>query len=224
MAPANIYIIGAQCTGKTTLVDALKDYLTQYREQDTPDPIIISELARNVLRELKIDRHDIANLPEKSLELQTAILKAQYKAEAVAKDAGWYISDRSGLDPIVYARLSVGEDAAQTLLNSAEWKTLEQNMKEGRVFVCEAGCKWLMDDGTRWMPDSPEHWDGFDQAFRDLLKHRKIGFQVVPRDVTQTHERVEMVLAGSGWTNSLHPPAKQDGDRDSDIGGSEEVL
>lgn len=226
MAPANIYIIGAQCTGKTTLVNALKDYLTRYREQDTPDPIIISEVARNVLKELKIDRHDIANSPAKSLELQTAILKAQCKAEGVAKDAGWYISDRSGLDPIVYARLSVGEDAAQTLLNSADWATLERNMKEGRVFVCEAGCEWLIDDGVRWLPDDSRHWDEFDRAFRNLLEQRKINFQVVPRDVTQIHERVEMVLARSDQTDSLHAPAKQDSERGGDgaMGDGEEVL
>lgn len=149
MDPPNIYIIGAQCTGKTTLVSALKDHFTRYREKNIPEPVIISEVARKVLAALNINRSDIVTSPEKSLQLQTAILEAQVKAETAAETAGsWFISDRSGLDPIVYTRVSVSENATQELLQSAGWKLLEQKMKKAQVFVCEAGCSWLVDDGT----------------------------------------------------------------------------
>lgn len=193
MPPKNIYIIGAQCTGKTTLVNALKDHFTRFREQDVTEPIVISELARNVLQKLNINREEIASSPEKSLKLQTAILKAQHKAETEA-NGQFIISDRSGIDPIVYTRLSVSENAAQDLLASTEWDELERNMKDGLVFVCEAGCTWLVDDGTRWMPTDLEHWNRFDQAFRKLLSERAIEYGIVQRDVTQIDERVKLVV------------------------------
>lgn len=195
MAPKNIFIVGAQSTGKTTLVNALKDHFTQYREQNIPEPLLISEVARSVLRELDIDRHAIATSPAKSLKLQTAILNAQYELETAAVEQGiWYISDRSGADPIVYAGLSVSGEAASDLLASKEWLKLESHMKDGLVFVCEAGCTWLVDDGVRWMPEDLAQWHRFDQAFRDLLAERGIDYQVVPKDAVRIGERVEMVL------------------------------
>lgn len=213
--PQNIYIIGAQSTGKTTrkstceeeesevgpadrsrpVVNALKDHFSRYREADVPEPIIISEIARTVLKELHISRQDIASSPEKSLKLQTAILHAQLKAEVETESAGtWYIADRSGLDPIVYARLSVSEEAARDLLGSPEWMSLEKRMKTGVVFVCEAGTSWLVDDGVRWFPDSASHWNEFDQAFRQLLKEREISYHLILKDVTRLDDRVNVVL------------------------------
>ena len=194
MEHKNIFIIGAQCTGKTTIVNALKDHYTRNTDKDVPEPTIITEVARTVLKDLEIDRHDIANSPGKSLQLQSAILKAQYQVETKAKESGsWYVSDRSGIDPIVYARLFVGEAAAQDLLTSPEWLTLEQNLKSGHVFLCEAGCTWLIDDGTRLMPKDAEQWEQFDQAFRKLLAQREVDYRVIPRDVRPIDERVAIV-------------------------------
>lgn len=42
-----------------------------------------------------------------------------------------------------------------------------------------------------------EHWNAFDQAFRQLLAERGIEFQVVPRDVTRIDERVRIVIGDS---------------------------
>ncbi|KAF1948167.1 hypothetical protein CC80DRAFT_530120 [Byssothecium circinans] len=197
-----LYIIGAQCTGKTTLVNALEDKFC--RGEATPSaqgvlskPVVIREVARTVLKEKQFTRHDITTSPSRALQLQKHILDAQFAAEmaAIGLDAPtpWYISDRSGLDPIVYAQLFVGEEAAGEMLASETWKELERRMKAGVVMLCEAGCSWLTDDGTRLMPDDIEQWMRLDSAFREQLAVRDIRYTVVPKDVVNLEARVQLV-------------------------------
>jgi hypothetical protein len=90
--------------------------------------------------------------------------------------------------------LFVGEDAAKQLLSSPIYLALEDNMKRGLVFVCEAGCSWLIDDGTRLMPKDLMEWSNCDQAFRDLLMERGIDYHVIPRDLIDIRARVELVV------------------------------
>lgn len=196
-----LYIIGAQCTGKTTLVNALEDEF--YRNEsawsrgDIAKPLIIREVARTVLREKQFSRHDITTSPSRALQLQKHILEAQFHAEeatiALESPSKWHISDRSGLDPIVYAQLFVGDGAADEMLALETWKELERRMKAGVVILCEAGCDWLADDGTRLMPDGMEQWMRIDSAFRKLLAMRGIDYTVVPKEMTSLKERLEFV-------------------------------
>ncbi|KAF2026560.1 hypothetical protein EK21DRAFT_115709 [Setomelanomma holmii] len=196
----NIYIIGAQSTGKTTLINALEDYWKggAYGNGSTwpQHPLIIREVARTVLTEKNFSREDIATSPTRALQLQQHILAAQYKAETMAcapNASPWYICDRSGLDPIVYATCFVGAEAAADMLNSKIWLELEIRMKEGIVILCEAGCHWLTDDGVRLMPKNVEEWTRMETAFRDLLAARGIGFSTVSRDMTDLKLRVGYV-------------------------------
>jgi hypothetical protein len=232
--PRCLYIIGAQCTGKTTLVNALEadftilppplvptsrtavadfiaaavppgktlkplqpfppelvrafntfappgtklldqdaleavedaavgteDTATQELDTDTNDirpvlanPLVIREVARTVMREKGFSRDDITTSPTRALRFQKHIIEAQLEAERSAKGLtthsyNLFISDRSGLDPIIYAKLFAGDEAANGMLSSKTWKELERNMKAGVVMLCEAGCTWLVDDGTR---------------------------------------------------------------------------
>jgi nicotinamide riboside kinase len=192
--PQNIFIIGAQCTGKTTLLNALKNHYT--REQLVTQPTIISEVARTVIKDLNFDREDIVASPDQSFVLQKAILQAQYKNEAVLSDTttAWYISDRSGIDPIVYAQYYAGVEKAKELLASPQWAFLERQMKAGLVILCEAGVHWLADDGTRLMPKDRTDWIAFDQAFRALLDERGIRYVVIPRHVTDISDRATAVV------------------------------
>ena len=188
--PKNIYIIGAQCTGKTTLLEALKSHYAQ--EQ----PTIISEVARTVMKNLNFDREDIAMSPEESFRLQKAILQAQYEKEAPFEDAtaSWFISDRSGIDPIVYARYYVGIEQAKELLDSPQWTFLERNMKAGLVVLCDAGAHWLIDDGIRLMPKNTADWIAFGNAFYTLLKERDIRSIVIPNDLIKISDRAAAVV------------------------------
>ena len=196
--PSNIYIVGAQCTGKTTLVKALKAHFNDHesctwRGEPTPQPLILIEVARGVLQKHAFTADDITTSPIKAFEMQRLMLEAQLEAEKAAGDQ-WFISDRSGFDPIVYARRYAGEDAAQTLLASSTFLTLEQNMKESLMVVCEAGADWLFDDGVRLMPTSKEDWVDFHKLFCVSLDANGITYVVLPYSMTDSRERADYVL------------------------------
>jgi len=66
--------------------------------------------------------------PSRAFQLQRDILVAQWEAEASASsDAScpWYISDRSSVDPIVYARLFSGDAAKKEMIEFPVWGELE---------------------------------------------------------------------------------------------------
>jgi nicotinamide riboside kinase len=203
----NVYIIGAQCTGKTTLVRDLEASFSQpisiqatqtarhHVDNKVRKPAIITEVARKVLLEKSFTRNDLA-IPLRATEMQQNILEAQFQAEKVAssnESSTWYLSDRSGLDPIVYGKLYGVPNTAQVLLASPIWAELEQRLKAGIVVLCEAGCEWLVDDGTRLMPVDLQDWMRVDVAFRELLDIRGIEYKVLSRDVISRADRVEFV-------------------------------
>jgi hypothetical protein len=148
-----------------------------------------------VLKEKGFSREDLMS-PHRALQLQQHILDAQLQAEISVKadePSGWYICDRSGLDPIVYAQVLVGSSAAENMLASDAWQKLEHKMKSGVVVLCEAGCTWLVDDGVRLMPRELDEWMRVDAAFRELLRARGIPFTVISKDVISMPERVKKV-------------------------------
>lgn len=195
-----VYIIGAQGTGKTTLVNAIED---TFRKQTTlknhsgaNQPTIIREVARNLLAELDFSRDDLTKGNPRALQLQEHILAAQFEAEKSASThqnpLGWLISDRSGIDPIVYAQIFAGDEGADKMLGTESWKVLERRMKAGVVLLCEPVPSWFSDDNTRLiLPE--DQWKDIDRVFRDLLATRGIEYTVVPKDMTSLEERVDFV-------------------------------
>jgi nicotinamide riboside kinase len=200
----SIYIIGAQSTGKTTLVNALaKAFQEQLQATgaNKQTPTVIKEVARTIVqRETQFSREEVAATPERALKLQHRILAAQYDAEIAIYHANtpvstleWYISDLSGLDPIVYARCLVGKEAAADMLATAAWQELESRMKAGLVILCEAGGHWLEDDGLRLMPEDLYEWLRVDASFRDVLEARCIEYYVMSKEMLHIEERVGLV-------------------------------
>jgi hypothetical protein len=75
------------------------------------------EVARTVLKQHNFTADDVTSSPARSLTLQQLILQAQVATErGISEQGDWFISDRSGADPIVYARKYVNEDAASDLI------------------------------------------------------------------------------------------------------------
>lgn len=191
----NIYIIGAQSTGKTTLVDALTAHFERHPANNGDSasrPAIIKEVARGVLQRHNFTADDITSSKPRALELQRLIIEAQCKAEEAATQ--WYISDRSGLDPLVYARQHVGLDETLALMKGHSWQYLKVNMKAGLVIVCEAGGEWLIDDGVRLMPQDRHAWLHMHTTFWEMLESCGIEYHVLPITLRDLEARVEFVL------------------------------
>jgi predicted ATPase len=147
------------------------------------------------LQEHSFTANDITSSPARALALQNLILQAQLSAELDALGKGWwFISDRSGADPIVYARKYVSEDAASNLVKSAEWSELGERMRQSLVIVCEAGADWLTDDRVRLMPQSKDDWVAFHQLFCRCLDEWGVKYEILPCSVTGIGERVSFIV------------------------------
>lgn len=192
-APHNIYVVGAQCTGKTTIVKHLQEYFSETRNL----PPIITEVARTVLATHAFTAADVTN-PSRSLELQRLILHAQLDAEHDALDKSpWFISDRSGADPIAYAIRYVGESGAASLLKSNEWTELRARMRASLVIVCEAAeaaRSWIVNDGVRLIPSDVHDWVGFHKRFCAFLSEQGIDYVVLPVAIRSHQDRVKFVI------------------------------
>ncbi|KAH1747973.1 hypothetical protein KXW33_001714 [Aspergillus fumigatus] len=193
MQPARfLYIIGAQCTGKTTLVKALSDALPQRHPSLPPHPI--TEVARKVLCEFGFTRDDITSDPSRALQLQELILKAQFEEESKATTNATVLCDRSGADPIVYA-VKYGPPHAQEMLEKCrEWQVLRDRMRDSLVILCPPHREWLTDDGVRLMACSWTEWEDLHLVFLHVLKTNTISFYVIPEELMELQDRVGFVL------------------------------
>ena len=198
--PPNIYVIGAQSTGKTTLVSALEKYFEQhntYLSEPTARPHIIKEVARSVLRDHHFTADEITASKPRALQLQRLILKAQSKAER-SFGQEWYITDRSGLDPLAYAHRYVGDEEARQLRQEEAWQDVEKKIRKGLVIMCGVG-EWLVDDGIRLMPESRDDWVKFQSMFWSLLDELGVLYTILPSSVCDLDSRVDFVI--EQWQN-----------------------
>lgn len=193
--PKNIYIVGAQCTGKTSLVNALENSFADLF--NTTPPIIVREVARSVLKIHGFAASDITSDPDRCLQLQALILEAQFNSEreALARNP-WIISDRSGIDPLIYASRHIGSEAVKAMTSSTSWQELRDRMSQSLVFVCETVEAWLVSDGVRLMPRDVEDWREYDDEFCRMLDGVGIQYQVIPRLIENLEDRASFV-----WSN-----------------------
>ena len=205
--PKNIYIVGAQSTGKTTLLGALSTHFTTppTPTTSTPAPLIFTEVARTVLRQHNLTASDITSSPSQNLSIQKLIFEAQYAMEKAAGTSQWFISDRSGFDPIVYAKRYVGKEGARSLMQTKIWDELKARMEHSLVVVCEAGADWLVDDGVRLMPEDKEDWIAFHDFFCESLRDVGLNFVVLPCEMNNLADRAKFVL--DRWGSMSMEPA-----------------
>lgn len=189
-----IYVIGAQCTGKTTLSEALASaYAERYSSLKCRT---LSETARNTLKLHAYTRDDVRAGGDRCLRLQQLIMDSQLERESQALNEAVdiVISDRSGLDPLVYVKMYCGDGPLGQLLTFNTWRDLHLNMQNGVVVLCEPVQTWLFDDGTRLMPLDWSEWRKTHDTFRNLLDEYQIGYVVLPASILSIEDRVEFVL------------------------------
>lgn len=190
-----IYVIGAQCTGKTTLVEAICAWLAQNKPQTSVG--VIRETARMTLQSHKFTREDIRPGGARCLQLQKLIMNGQEQAEQniMSQNLDFVVADRSGIDPLVYAQMYCGDAATQEMIECGTWKELKSHMKKGTVIICEPVQQWLTDDNVRLMPRDQEEWDLMHQTFCTILDQQQLNYTILPRSVLALEERVKFVLS-----------------------------
>ena len=196
LVPSNIYIIGAQSTGKSTLVSQLEQHFENLVYQGPPiqKPHILREVAREVLRKNGFTATDITESKERALKLQQLIIDAQCKAENEIDT--WYISDRSVLDALVYAQRYGDSDQS---LHSEKLKQSLERLRDGVVVLCEPVVEWLVKDGVRLMPETVVDWLDLHRRFCEKLDALEIEYLLLQSNVLDIAERAAFVI--ECWEN-----------------------
>jgi predicted ATPase len=209
--PPSIYIIGAQCTGKTTLVEDLRSHIVQHQVGLHSRLHTITEVARSVLRDHDFTREDLAK-PDRAMKLQRLILDAQLKAENHTE--GTILSDRSGLDPLVYAAKCGPPGGLASIMASPTWETLKGRMRRSLVILCPPRADWLYDDGIRLMAEDWDDWEDTHRVFQKLLGDCHIRYHLIPDSISSPSDRVKFVLTlWHQMTSPLRPPLSQQNPR-----------
>jgi len=190
-----VYIVGAQCTGKTTLSEAFAAAIKTNNPNLKCE--LLQETARNTLQLHGFTRSDVRNGGDRCLELQRLIMQSQFERETTAKhcDLNLVVSDRSGIDPLAYASMYCGSALSHGLQEAAVWAELRSNLRAGVVVLCEPVQEWLFDDGTRLVPLNWEEWMETHRTFCTLLEQHDVDYIVLPASIPALKDRVDFMLS-----------------------------
>jgi len=190
----SVCVIGPQSTGKTTLINALSDRLND----NIP---VISEVARRVMHNKGYSRNDVAFADrERKFAFQRDIFTAQIETENIITRSGKnssFLSDRSGIDPLVYLSHYSGPDEARHLTFTKEWRMARERYADPKKFLIillSPVSEFLIDDDIRYMSNSMDDWHSLAQSFRDFLEIEMIPFIEIGENIMQLEERVLFVL------------------------------
>lgn len=187
--PTQVYVVGPSSTGKTTLCNAAA------KSDKLQIPCYITEVARQVMRETGYTRQDVG-----TVEMQRAIMLAQLKRETMAcvqlpNDANSLIlSDRSGIDPIVYAILT-GRDEHEArqkkdmLVNLPEFQAGLLRYRKAIFLLLNPVEEWLVDDGVR----SLDNHERCVCTFREVLNEYGIAYQELAPETKRIEDRVKVL-------------------------------
>jgi nicotinamide riboside kinase len=188
----NVYIIGPQSTGKTTLVKALVDSLGV----EVP---VIQEVARKVMQERGYSRIDVDSSDhERKFGLQHDIFNAQVEKEMTFIRAGTaFVSDRSVIDPLIYLFHYSGREAMNRITSTDEWQKVRDrygNTKQSLVILLSPVPEFLIDDNVRYMSKSLDDWHFLAANFRVFLEEEEIPYIEIGKDVLDIKDRVARVM------------------------------
>ncbi|KAK7047003.1 AAA domain-containing protein [Favolaschia claudopus] len=167
-----VYVVGPSSTGKTTLCDALAKRLGIEENR------LIKEVARTVIKELGLSRSDIG-----LLDMQKAIMLGHLKREQEC-EAETYLSDRSAVDPIVYAIFTAAnaQDAVarkETLVSLPEFQEALPRYRQSLFILLGTVREWVVDDGFRHVGDETKLLTIFRDVLVELgIRYREIGSEM----------------------------------------------
>lgn len=190
MSPVQVYVIGPSSTGKTTLCNALA------KSVGLSTRCYITEVARQVMQSKGYTRADVG-----TMEMQQAIMLAQLEKEANAfacarwgNSEGLILSDRSGIDPIVYAIMTAKDEAEahqkeDVLVNIPAFQMALRRYKEAIFLLLNPVEEWLVDDGVR----SLDHHERCIKVFRQVLDKFGLKYQEMGAETKKIEDRVRLM-------------------------------
>ncbi|ERF71080.1 hypothetical protein EPUS_07752 [Endocarpon pusillum Z07020] len=145
--PKNIYIVGAQSSGKTTLISGLEKYFhdhsnTTWGASTVGTPFVLEEVARKVPLDCGCTGKTVSDSKSRALRLQRLILETQFESEDAIKGL-WSMPDQSGL---------AGESETEQLMETKQCREMKHALQNSLIIVCEPVVPWLKGDGLRLMP------------------------------------------------------------------------
>ncbi|KAH9888526.1 AAA domain-containing protein [Cubamyces lactineus] len=186
-----VFVLGPSSSGKTTLCDTLSE------ELGVRPPQYIKEVARNVMKTHGFTRNDTD-----TYEMQYAIMAAQLEAEERAAAAlqnttvagiRLILSDRSAIDPIVYAGTSGVPGALgrrHRLLEDAALQRMLPSYRGSLFVVLEPVTEWLEDDGVRSLEDPGR----YNSVLVATLRELGIPYVTIGTETKDIRARVNLVL------------------------------
>ncbi len=182
-----VYFVGAQCTGKTTLAEYVRD---KYNIS------MVTEVVRNIIKEKDTDlaemRADIADISR----LQSEIARKQYSEEKNTEIP--YVSDRA-FDYLAYTGMyayNLNILRCQTIVEDYIPYTADNSI----FFFCRPQKQFIEDDGFR-KNLSWENINQIDGMIKFMLEMYDINY--VNLDTYYTNERirtVDAVLESMEWS------------------------
>lgn len=188
----NVYIVGPQSTGKTTLVKALVQRLSG-------DVAVIYEIARHVMKEKGYSRIDVDSADmERRFSLQNDIFQAQVRKEQSLIESGIdFVSDRSAIDPLVYLMHYSGTEMLERITSTAEWRNVRERYGDAKVslvFLLMPVEDFLIDDDVRYMAKSLDDWHSLASSFQRFLREQQISGVELGVECRDIDDRVERVI------------------------------
>ena len=188
----NVYIIGPQSTGKTTLVNAIAQSLEG-------DVHVIQEIARTVMRERGYSRTDVdSDDSERRFTLQQDIFNAQVQKEITFLQLGKeFLSDRSAVDPLVYLMHFSGQNELNRITSTDKWREVQNRYADANqslVVLLLPVASFLVDDEVRYMSKSLDDWNALALNFRLFMDQEKIPFVEIGEEILDIKERVAEVM------------------------------
>ncbi|KAI0333201.1 hypothetical protein GY45DRAFT_1245171 [Cubamyces sp. BRFM 1775] len=204
-----VFVLGPSSSGKTTLCDALAEKL------GIRPPQYIKEVARNVMK-----THGFTRDNTDTYEMQYAIMAAQLEAEeraattlqtTIVGSPKVILSDRSAIDPIVYAGTSGVPGALnrrRRLLEDVALQKMLPAYRNSLFVVLEPVTEWLEDDGVRSLED-PERYNSVLFA---TLRELGIPYVTIGTEMKDICARVDFVFGCLLNVAALSSGARANGD------------
>jgi AAA domain len=135
------------------------------------------------------------------LEMQQAIMEEQLRQEAegmvvaASSDQQILLSDRSAIDPVVYAILTSStenevQDRWNRLVNSPEFQLALPMYRKAKFFLLKPVPEWVIDDGVR----SLDNQNLCLSVFQKTLTELGIVYQEIGEETKDLNERVVKVM------------------------------